>query len=127
MIQQIKTIRKRHSHNFKLQEKDLPSVSISEESNSKDGEVDGAFKESPYFQEAPYTTPKQLGFTNKAWKQRALLIIYFITKFITIILTNSEKFKFSFLDKKIINAIGDPTADYEYYLRLGFIRQKYQK
>jgi hypothetical protein len=42
-------------------------------------------------------------------------------------LTNSEKFKFNYLDKKLVSAINDPTADYNFYLKTGLIRQKYKK
>jgi len=33
------------------------------------------------------------------WKKNSLRILYLVVKFITLILTNSEKFKFSFVNK----------------------------
>lgn len=40
------------------------------------------------------------GFKNKIWKERALNIIVLVARFVTYLLTNSDKFKLRYLDHR---------------------------
>lgn len=43
---------------------------------------------------------KREGFKNKVWKDRALNIIVLVARFVTYLLTNSDKFKLRYLDHR---------------------------
>lgn len=51
----------------------------------------------------------------------------FVVKFVTFILTNSEKFKFTFINQKQFSAINDRSSSYEYYLENKLIRERIKK
>ncbi len=50
---------------------------------------------------------KKEGFKNKVWKERALNIIVLVARFVTYLLTNSDKFKLRYLDHRQFKVIGD--------------------
>jgi len=50
---------------------------------------------------------RQIGFSNFTWKLRALRIVYFISKFISLLRQNTENIKFKLIDKKIFSIIHD--------------------
>lgn len=56
------------------------------------------------------------GFKNKIWKERALNIIVLVARFVTYLLTNSDKFKLRYLDHRQFKVIGDNAADFNFYL-----------
>ncbi|CAD8060203.1 unnamed protein product [Paramecium primaurelia] len=66
----------------------------------------------------------QQGFTNRIWKERALNIIVLVARFVTYLLTNSDKFKLRYLDHRQFKAIGDKAADFSFYLTHKLIRAR---
>ncbi|CAD8145901.1 unnamed protein product [Paramecium octaurelia] len=66
----------------------------------------------------------QLGFKNRIWKDRALNIIVLVARFVTYLLTNSDKFKLRYLDHRQFKVIGDKAADFNFYLTHKLIRAR---
>lgn len=54
------------------------------------------------------------------------MIIYYVTKFLMTILTKSERFKFNYLNQRLLNALNDPTVDFNYYIDHHILRRKYE-
>lgn len=48
----------------------------------------------------------------------------YVVKFVTFILTNSEKLKFSFINSKQFHAINDKASNFEFYLNHKIIRER---
>ncbi|CAD8158570.1 unnamed protein product [Paramecium pentaurelia] len=67
------------------------------------------------------------GFKNKVWKDRALNIIVLVARFVTYLLTNSDKFKLRYLDHRQFKVIGDKASDFNFYLTHKLIRGKSKK
>ncbi|CAD8140670.1 unnamed protein product [Paramecium pentaurelia] len=67
------------------------------------------------------------GFKNKVWKERALNVIVLVARFVTYLLTNSDKFKLRYLELRQFKVIGDQAADYNYYLSKRLIRARSKK
>jgi len=61
------------------------------------------------------------------WKERALNVIVLIARFITHLLTNSDKFKLRYLELRQFKVINDKAADYDYYLNHNLIRDRMKK
>ncbi|CAD8064276.1 unnamed protein product [Paramecium sonneborni] len=66
----------------------------------------------------------QQGFKNRIWKERALNIIVLVARFVTYLLTNSDKFKLRYLDHRQFKVIGDKAADFNFYLTNKLIRAR---
>lgn len=64
------------------------------------------------------------GFKNKVWKERALNVIVLVARFVTYVLTNSDKFKLRYLELRTFKVIGDEASDYNFYLTRKLIRAK---
>ncbi|CAD8060336.1 unnamed protein product [Paramecium sonneborni] len=64
------------------------------------------------------------GFKNQVWKERALNVIVLVARFVTYLLTNSDKFKLRYLELRQFKVIGDQASDYNYYLTRRLIRAK---
>ncbi|CAD8147118.1 unnamed protein product [Paramecium pentaurelia] len=64
------------------------------------------------------------GFKNQIWKERALNVIVLVARFVTYLLTNSDKFKLRYLELRQFKVIGDQASDYNYYLTRRLIRAK---
>ncbi|CAK77349.1 unnamed protein product (macronuclear) [Paramecium tetraurelia] len=67
------------------------------------------------------------GFKNKVWKDRALNIIVLVARFVTYLLTNSDKFKLRYLDHRQFKVIGDQASDFNFYVTQKLIRGKSKK
>ncbi|KAM3132822.1 hypothetical protein pb186bvf_015127 [Paramecium bursaria] len=74
------------------------------------------------------------GWQNEVWRRAALRIMVYVVKFVTFILTNSEKLKFSFINsvyyhistqqQKQFHAINDKASNFDFYLNHKIIREK---
>lgn len=73
--------------------------------------------------------PKEfkIGFKNKVWQERALNVIVLVARFVTYLLTNSDKFKLRYLELRQFKVIGDLAADYNFYLTRRLIRARSKK
>lgn len=60
-------------------------------------------------------TPKMKREMPKIWKNRGLVIITYVKKFIEQIKEHSTKNKFHHLPQSIFNLIDDPASNYTYY------------
>ncbi|CAD8070386.1 unnamed protein product [Paramecium sonneborni] len=64
------------------------------------------------------------GFKNQIWKDRALNIIVLVARFVTYLLTNSDKFKLRYLDHRQFKVIGDKASNFNFFLTHKLIRGK---
>ncbi|CAD8074933.1 unnamed protein product [Paramecium sonneborni] len=64
------------------------------------------------------------GFKNKIWKDRALNIIVLVARFVTYLLTNSDKFKLRYLDHRQFKVLGDKASNFNFFLTHKLIRGK---
>ncbi|CAD8158681.1 unnamed protein product [Paramecium octaurelia] len=71
-----------------------------------------------------YDFEAKQGFKTKIWKDRALNIIVLVARFVTYLLTNSDKFKLRYLDHRQFKVIGDKASDFNFYLTHKLIRGK---
>ncbi|CAD8055219.1 unnamed protein product [Paramecium sonneborni] len=72
-------------------------------------------------------SPVDGGWTNIIWKRGSLRIMTYVVRFVISILINSEKTKFSFMNRKQFNAINDITGIYQFYEENKLIRQRIKK
>ncbi|CAD8137995.1 unnamed protein product [Paramecium octaurelia] len=72
-------------------------------------------------------SPVDGGWTNIIWKRGSLRIMTYVVRFVISILINSEKSKFSFMNRKQFNAINDVTGVYQFYEENKLIRQRIKK
>ncbi|CAD8150118.1 unnamed protein product [Paramecium pentaurelia] len=72
-------------------------------------------------------SPVDGGWTNIIWKRGSLRIMTYVVRFVISILINSEKSKFSFMNRKQFNAINDITGVYQFYEENKLIRQRIKK
>lgn len=61
-------------------------------------------------------------FPNKIWRDRALLVLMQVLKFISIITRSPFASKFSLLDRNMFKIIGDKAADFNFYLLNDYFR-----
>ncbi|CAD8057761.1 unnamed protein product [Paramecium sonneborni] len=71
--------------------------------------------------------PVDGGWTNIIWKRGSLRIMTYVVRFVISILINSEKSKFSFMNRKQFSAINDITSIYQFYEENKLIRQRIKK
>jgi hypothetical protein len=64
------------------------------------------------------------GFTSQIWTIGALRIVYYVSKFVVLLLTSIEKIKFKLMEERVFNLIGDKCANYEFYRQLGMVKEK---
>ncbi|CAK84807.1 unnamed protein product (macronuclear) [Paramecium tetraurelia] len=112
-----------------------PSISSSEseQSPSKKGSETMRFGSQSKVEHAErqYKTedlvPVDGGWTNIIWKRGSLRIMTYVVRFVISILINSEKSKFSFMNRKQFTAINDITGVYQFYEENKLIRQRIKK
>ncbi|KAM3145988.1 hypothetical protein pb186bvf_001966 [Paramecium bursaria] len=61
---------------------------------------------------------------SQVWKTGALRIIYLISRFLQIVKTSTDQYKFKLINKKIFNIINDQSVDYQYYYLNGLFHDK---
>ncbi|CAD8205555.1 unnamed protein product [Paramecium pentaurelia] len=61
-------------------------------------------------------TNRMNSFQNKIWRDRALLVLMQVLRFISLITRSPFASKFSLLDRNMFRIIGDKAADFNYYL-----------
>ncbi|CAK59344.1 unnamed protein product (macronuclear) [Paramecium tetraurelia] len=61
-------------------------------------------------------TNRMNSFQNKIWRDRALLVLIQVLRFISLITRSPFASKFSLLDRNMFRIIGDKAADFNYYL-----------
>ncbi|CAK61027.1 unnamed protein product (macronuclear) [Paramecium tetraurelia] len=61
-------------------------------------------------------TNRMNSFPNKIWRDRALLVLMQVLRFISLITRSPFASKFSLLDRNMFRIIGDKAADFNYYL-----------
>ncbi|CAD8132259.1 unnamed protein product [Paramecium octaurelia] len=112
-----------------------PSISSSEseQSPSKKGSETMRFGSQSKVEHAErqYETkdlvPVDGGWTNIIWKRGSLRIMTYVVRFVISILINSEKSKFSFMNRKQFTAINDITGVYQFYEENKLIRSRIKK
>lgn len=55
-------------------------------------------------------TMAKIGFSNNIWKFHGLRILYYISKFVLILLSSIEKIKLRLVDRKIFIVIDDQSS-----------------
>jgi len=66
----------------------------------------------------------KIGFTNNSWKKNGLRILYYISKFVLVLLSSIEKIKLRLVDRKIFTIIGDKTSYYEFFRSRNLLKDK---
>jgi hypothetical protein len=66
----------------------------------------------------------KIGFTNPTWQNGSLRIIYYVSKFMSIMLTSVEKIKLKFVNRKLFKIIGDNSSFYDFYRSRNMVQDK---